>query len=96
MDTVLPNLMWFDLTDPDAPELDELAQRYGLHELQIEDCRHRPQRPKTEVHGHYNFAILKQIHSRDREVTFGDVDLLPGPDFLISVRKGEPGLICRW
>ena len=46
---VLSHLQWFDIADPASPELDELARRFKLHELQIEDCRHRPSalRPKS-------------------------------------------------
>jgi magnesium transporter len=82
------HLGWFDVDDPASPELDELARRFGLHELQIEDCRHRPQRPKTEEHDHYLFTVLKHIHN-EGELRFDDVDIFLGPDFLISVRKAD-------
>ena len=88
MDTALSHLAWFDIADPASPELDELASRFGLHELQIEDCRHRPQRPKTEEHDRYIFAVLKHIHDAE-ELEFDDLDLFLGPDFLISVRSGD-------
>ena len=88
MDTVLSRLAWFDVADPASPELDELARRFGLHELQIEDCRHRPQRPKTEEHDRYIFTVLKHMHD-PAEIEFDDIDLFLGPDFLISVRSGD-------
>jgi magnesium transporter len=88
MDPALPHLAWFDVADPASPDLDELASRFGLHELQIEDCRHRPQRPKTEEHDHYIFAVLKHMHD-PAELEFDDIDLFLGPDFLISVRSGD-------
>ena len=44
----LPGVSWFDVSDPSSAELDELARRLGFHELQVEDCRHRPQRAKME------------------------------------------------
>jgi magnesium transporter len=85
---LVSNLEWYDVADPASPELDELAQRFGLHELQIEDCRHRPQRPKTEEHDHYIFVVLKHIHNNG-ELRFDDIDLFIGPDFLISVRNAD-------
>jgi magnesium transporter len=88
MDPALPHLAWFDVADPASPDLDELARRFGLHELQIEDCRQRPQRPKAEEHGHYIFAVLKHMHDPG-ELEFDDIDLFLGPDFLISVRSGD-------
>ena len=91
MDPVLPELQWYDIADPASPELDELALRFGLHPLQIEDCRHRPQRPKTEEHDRYIFVVLKHIHNQ-QELEFDDVDVFVGADFLITVRKGD----CIW
>ena len=88
MGRVFSHLAWYDIADPASSELDELGRRFGLHELQIEDCRHRPQRPKTEEHGHYIFTILKHLHNR-ADLEFDDIDLFLGPDFLISVRSND-------
>jgi|BarGraIncu00222A_1022003.scaffolds.fasta_scaffold78472_1 magnesium transporter len=85
---VFSHLAWFDIADPASPELDELARRFELHPLQIEDCRHRPQRPKTEEHDHYIFTVLKHMHNQG-ELEFDDLDLFLGPDFLISVRSND-------
>jgi len=85
---VLSHLQWFDVADPASPELDELARRFGLHELQIEDCRHRPQRPKTEEHDHYIFTVLKHMHDPN-DLEFDDIDVFIGPDFLISVHRAD-------
>jgi len=85
---------WYDVADPASHELDELALRFGLHELQIEDCRHRPQRPKTEEHDRYIFAVLKHMHDQ-RELEFDDIDVFLGPDFLISVRSADSALLAR-
>ena len=92
MDPVLSHLQWFDIADPASPELYELAQRFGLHELQIEDCRHRPQRPKAEEHDHYIFTVLKHMHD-PADLEFDDVDVFFCPDFLISVHHADSALI---
>lgn len=94
MDSALPHLAWFDVADPASPDLDELAHRFNLHELQIEDCRHRPQRPKTEEHDHYIFTVAKHIHD-NAELEFDDIDLFLGPNFLISVRSADAAIIER-
>ena len=86
---LLPNLSWFDLSDPDSPDLDELGRRFHLHELQIEDCRHRPQRAKVDEYGSYLFAVLKRLVGKDQGPQFDDFDIFLGPDFLITVHKGD-------
>src|SRR5512143_2365654 len=79
-------LAWYDVDDPASLALDELAHRFGLHELQIEDCRHRPQRAKLEEHERYLFAVLKHL-TPNGETNFGDVGVFAGPEFLITVHQ---------
>lgn len=86
---LLPGVNWFDVLDPNSPDLDELARRFHLHELQIEDCRHRPQRAKVDEYGTYLFAVLKHLVREDRTWAFDDFDIFLGPDFLITVHQGD-------
>lgn len=90
----IEGLAWFDIGDPSSPELDELARRFGLHELDVEDCRHRPQRAKSEERGRYIFSVLKHLCA-DRAVSFDDFDVFVGPDFLITVHSEETELLER-
>jgi len=90
---LLPGVPWFDVSDPASPELDELARRFHLHELQIEDCRHRPQRAKTEEHEPYVFTVLKHLARKDDKTLFDDFDVFLGPDYLITVHQGACPLL---
>jgi len=83
---VLTHLQWFDVPDSASPNLDELARQFGLHELQIEDCRHRPRRPKTEEHDRYIFTVLKHIHNTS-DLEFDDIDVFLSSEYLITVRN---------
>jgi magnesium transporter len=87
-------LPWFEIEDPNSPQLDELAKRFGLHPLQIEDCRHRPQRAKYEEHNAYLFMVVKKIDDGDALV-FEDIDVLIGQDFLITVTQGHLPVMDR-
>jgi len=82
--------IWHDLKDPNDPELDLLAERFHLHPLHIEDCRHGNQRAKVEDGADYIFVVLKPIHvTGDGEVRVTDLDLFLGQDYLITVQEGE-------
>ena len=87
-------MTWRDFQDPNDPELDVLAERYHLHPLHIEDCRHGNQRAKVEDGPDYIFVVVKPVNvtaSGELEVT--DLDLFLGPDYLITVMEGPcPGL----
>ena len=86
---LLPHVPWFDVPDPSSPALDELARRFHLHELQIEDCRHPPHRPKVDEYGAYLFAVLKHLVCKGQGPEFGDFDVFLGPNFLITVHQGD-------
>lgn len=92
----LPNLPWFDVSDPNSPDLDELARRFQLHPLQIDDCRHRPQRAKIDEYGPYLFAILKHvIPKKDGRLHFDDFDVFLGTDFLITVHQDDCHMLTK-
>lgn len=81
---------WYDLRDPNDPRLDELAERFRLHPLHIEDCRHRGQNAKVEPQDAYLFIVLKPVEmDEDSMITATDVDVFLGPDFLITVQESK-------
>ena len=81
---------WYDIRDPKSPLLDELAARYNLHPLHIEDCRHRGQSAKIEPQNAYLFIVLKPVEmDEDCLITPTDLDVFLGPDFLITVQESK-------
>lgn len=85
---------WHRITDPNDPGLDRLAERYHLHPLHIEDCRHRNEIAKIEEQETYLFAVLKPIEvAADHSVEASDLDVFLGKDFIITVEEGCPGRI---
>lgn len=83
---------WHDIRNAADPELDRLAERYHLHPLHIEDCRHGDQRAKVEDAPGYIFAVLKPVQFDEKcELTIGDLDVFLGPDWIITVHELE----CR-
>jgi magnesium transporter len=94
----LPGITWYDLDEPKSPALDELAKRFQLHPLQIEDVRHRPQPAKTDEYGKYIFSILKHLKhpkQKNEKFAFDDFDVFLGPNFLITIHEGECHLIDK-
>jgi len=58
---VIPGVRWFHLSDPSLPALDQLAEHFGIHPLQVEDCRHRRQTARVEEHDQYTFMVIKVL-----------------------------------
>jgi magnesium transporter len=81
---------WHIIIDASSPELDELAQRYHLHPLHIEDCRQRLENAKIEDGESYIFTVLKCIDlSPDGDIDAHDIDLFLGKDFLITILEAD-------
>jgi magnesium transporter len=79
---------WHDIKNPEDPQLDALATRYGLHPLHIEDCRHGGQNAKVEEQEGYLFVVLKPVQLGEAGVIeFSDLDIFVGRDFVITVEE---------
>src|SRR5262245_58186958 len=77
---------WHNILNASDPELDRLAERYHLHPLHIEDCRHRDQNAKIEEGESYIFTVMKAIRfDAEGIIEAGDLDIFLGPDFIITV-----------
>lgn len=82
--------VWYHVTDPKGPALDELAKAYGLHELAVEDCRVPGTRAKIDQYGETLFVVANILsYSLDQlECTFTEMDFFANEKFLISVSEG--------
>jgi magnesium transporter len=86
---------WHEIRDPQDTELDRLAERYRLHPLHIEDCRHRDQNAKVEETRGYLFAVLKTVQlAEDGSLAVADLDVFLGRDFIITVEESTQNA-CR-
>jgi magnesium transporter len=82
---VMPEVRWYHLAEPASAALDQLAAHFGIHPLQVEDCRHRRQTARVEEHDRYTFIVIKALISHAAE-TAGH-----HPHARSRERKGNPG-----
>ena len=84
---------WYELSSADDPKLNELAEKYKLHPLHLEDARSTDERVKVDQTATYTFAVLKPVRlSPSGEggkdpVSFSTIDLFAG------AHEGEPFFI---
>ncbi len=89
--------VWVGLYEPEAPEVEWLAEVFGLHPLAVEDAIKAHQRPKVERYGDSIFVVLKTVAFLDHEVLTatseiigtGEIMVFVGPDFVVTVRHGR-------
>ncbi|GAB2832223.1 magnesium and cobalt transport protein CorA [Actinocorallia aurea] len=82
---------WIGLYRPADSQLLTLAERFGLHELAVEDAIVAHQRPKLERYGETLFAVLRAARyvESEEEVDFGELHVFVGPNFVVTVRHSE-------
>ena len=89
--------VWIGLHEPDAEQIQGIAQEFGLHELAVEDALEAHQRPKLEQYDDTLFMVLKTVHYVPHEspttaneiVETGELMVFLGKDFVITVRHGN-------
>lgn len=81
---------WHDIRDPQDKRLEQLAERYQLHPLHIEDCRHGRQNAKVEFLNSYLFVVLKPVElDEECVIEATDLDIFVGSDYVITVQEGK-------
>ena len=91
--------VWVGLHEPDATQMQDVADVFGLHSLAVEDAVHAHQRPKLERYDDMVFLVLKTVNYVPHDsvvlareiVESGEVMIFVGKDFVVTVRHGEHG-----
>jgi magnesium transporter len=85
--------VWVGLFEPDEDELIDVQDKFGLHDLAVEDAQNFHLRPKIERYdqGNVLFVVLRTArYVEDREeVDVGEVSVFLSHRFVITVRQGE-------
>lgn len=88
--------VWVGLHSPDTRQMEGVAEAFGLHELVVEDAVLAHQRPKLEQYDDILFLVLKTVKYAEHGtlqitnevVETGEIMVMCGPDFVITVRHG--------
>ncbi|MEU4694204.1 magnesium and cobalt transport protein CorA [Actinoplanes sp. NPDC023714] len=91
--------VWLGLHDPDRATMIRVAEVFGLHELHVDQTVTGGHRPGVEVLGEVTRLVLRtaryvehdRLTATSEVVETGDVTVLIGPSFAITVRHGPVG-----
>ncbi|RBM11229.1 magnesium transporter [Prauserella sp. PE36] len=89
--------VWIGLHQPDAEQIQGVADTFGLHELAVEDAVHAHQRPKLERYDDTLFMVFRTVRYVEHDspttaneiVESGELMAFLGTDFIITVRHGN-------
>jgi magnesium transporter len=93
--------LWLGLHEPDRPTMTAVADVFDLHELVVEQTTDDGHRPVLETIGEVTRLVLRTARYVEHEeltatsevVDTGDVTVLIGPWFVITVRNGAAGAL---
>lgn len=88
---------WHDDPAPSEQILLELQEKYGFHELDIEDCLSEHERPKVEEYDMYLFLVF-HIPYRARKsgrIIKEEVNIFMGSDFFVTLHRGKIPILDR-
>jgi len=89
--------VWIGLHEPDAEQITDIAEVFGLHPLAVEDAVHAHQRPKIERYDDMLFSVFKTVRyvahasptTANEIVESGELMVFTGRDFVVTVRHGQ-------
>ncbi|MFC5142314.1 magnesium/cobalt transporter CorA [Actinomycetospora rhizophila] len=89
--------VWIGLHEPDAEQIQDIAEVFGLHPLAVEDAVHAHQRPKIERYDDMLFSVFKTMRyvahasptTANEIVESGELMVFLGEDFVVTVRHGQ-------
>src|SRR5688572_11870685 len=86
-----PGLTWVHLDRPDAAAAHALAERFGWHELDVEDVLSKRQRPKVDEYPEYLFGVLHfPVYDKAiQRLNAAELDVFLGPGYLVTLPNVE-------
>lgn len=85
------DFLWVGLHEPDDASLQTIQERFGLHELAVEDALDPRHLPKVEAYGDHLFIVARTVQLVDgpERMIFGNTAVFVGRKFIITVRHGS-------
>jgi magnesium transporter len=83
--------VWIDLFNPRRDEIIELGQRFGFHELAVEDALKRRQRPKADFYTDHAFVVLYALEPDpdSAEVRSHEISMFAGKGVVVTIHTEE-------
>jgi len=80
-------LTWVHLDRPDEAAISALAERFGWHELDVEDVLSKRQRPKIDEYPDYLFVVLHfPFYDKNvQRLNGAELDVFLGPDYVVTL-----------
>ncbi len=84
------SLLWIDLYDCTAQELNSIGDIFSFHPLALEDCLQQSPRAKLDRYDDYNFFVFHALRyfeeaQEEDEISSIELDVFMGPNYLVTI-----------
>lgn len=81
---------WIDVEDPSRADMKKLGEKFGFHELNLEDCLSKIQIPKIDRYPDHVFVILHfPVVEQERIPRSSQLAAFMGDGYLVTVHQGD-------
>lgn len=84
-------ITWIDIINPTPDDLNNLRKTYNFHDLDLEDCLSKVQRPKFEEHDEYKFIVLHfpTFMNKNYKLVMEELDIFWGVNYLVTIHSSR-------
>lgn len=83
-------LCWLDVVGPDDDDFVRIADELDLHELALEDARHRHQRPKVDQYDNHYFIVFYALaEPQPDQIRFEELSIFVMENALVTVHEAD-------
>lgn len=83
------SLLWIDLYDCSASELNNVGKLFNFHPLALEDCLQESPRAKLDRYDNYNFFVFHGLsyceNTEDDEINSIELDVFMGANYIVTI-----------
>lgn len=83
------NLVWINIVNPTEESLQEIANEYKFHDLDVKDCVSVAQSPKLDIYRDYLFLVMHfpEYNDEIKGILTKELDVFIGKGYLVTVHQ---------
>jgi len=78
---------WVDFNQPSEEDIQHLTESFHFHPLAVEDCIHRPQRPKLDYYDDYTFFVTHIVKEDEKEIIKEELNFFIGEHYIVTFHR---------
>ena len=81
------NRVWLDISDPGPAEVALLRERFGFHELALEEVTRPHERPRCDAYAGYYFIVVYAAEHSGGTILPRELNLFWGENYLVTIHR---------